>query len=858
MQGWGYDVTTTGYGSLYGSTKNEWYTSFFNGTSSASPMVAASAALLQSVANASTGQCLTPAEVRTILRNTGTPQADSASYPAASYPIGPQPNLRAALDQFVQAAPETIGVTPSDSTLSAGQQQTFAAVYSDANGAADIARAYVWFRPQSAPAPSVAAGEAAPAAAADDCLVQYTGNRLYLWSGSAWLDAGVPGAGSTVNNGLCYLYAGSSSVSTAGNTLTLNLRLHFRSSFTGTKDIYLYARDGAGAWSSVDDRGDLTVQGSVAPTTVSVAPSNATVDVGAQQTFAAVYADANGAQDIGRAYLLVNSSYTTAGACFVQYTSNTLYLWSGSGWLSAGTPGSGVTVNNGLCDLYGASSSVSTSGNQLTVNFRLSFRAGFAGAKNLYLRAKDNAGLWSPADDRGDLTVQGAVAPTTVSVTPSNATVDVGAQQTFAAVYADANGAQDIGRAYLLVNSSYTTAGACFVQYTSNRLYLWSGSGWLSAGTPGSGSTVNNGLCDLYGASSSVSTSGDQLTVNYRLSFRSGFVGSKNLYLRAKDSTGLWSAADDRGDLTVQGQAPSTVSVTPNNATLAPGELQTFTALYSDANGAADIARAYGWFRPQSAPPLSVAAGEVAPAATADDCLVQYTGNRLYLWSGSAWLDAGVPGAGSTVNNGQCYLYAGSSSVSTAGNTLTLNLRLHFRSSFTGAKDIYLYARDSTGAWSSVDDRGDLTVQGSVAPTTVSVTPSSATVDVGAQQTFAAVYSDANGAQDIGRAYLLINSSYTTAGACFVQYTANKLYLWSGSGWLSAGIPGSGVTVSNGLCDLYGASSSVSTSGDQLTVNFRLSFRAGFVGSKNLYLRAKDSTGLWSPADDRGDLTVQV
>ena len=98
-QGWGEDVVTTGYGSLYNGGANAEYTDTFNGTSSATPIVAGVVACLQGAAIQALGAPLSPAVVRDLLSDpaNGTPQADSPAYPAASYHIGPLPDLRRVL-----------------------------------------------------------------------------------------------------------------------------------------------------------------------------------------------------------------------------------------------------------------------------------------------------------------------------------------------------------------------------------------------------------------------------------------------------------------------------------------------------------------------------------------------------------------------------------------------------------------------------------------------------------------------------------------------------------------------------------------------------------------------------------------
>ena len=92
-QGWGREVTTTGYGDLQGgANEDEWYTDQFSGTSSASPIVVGAIASLQGVQRRR-GAPLTAAAVRNLLRMTGSPQQDAPTRPATQR-IGNRPNLR--------------------------------------------------------------------------------------------------------------------------------------------------------------------------------------------------------------------------------------------------------------------------------------------------------------------------------------------------------------------------------------------------------------------------------------------------------------------------------------------------------------------------------------------------------------------------------------------------------------------------------------------------------------------------------------------------------------------------------------------------------------------------------------------
>jgi len=95
LQGWGDDVVTTGYGDAFdgGGDPNQYYTQVFSGTSSASPMIAGAAALIQGVQMACGGTPLAPSTVRDLLVSTGSPQV-SGPYPGN---IGPRPDLHGAL-----------------------------------------------------------------------------------------------------------------------------------------------------------------------------------------------------------------------------------------------------------------------------------------------------------------------------------------------------------------------------------------------------------------------------------------------------------------------------------------------------------------------------------------------------------------------------------------------------------------------------------------------------------------------------------------------------------------------------------------------------------------------------------------
>jgi serine protease len=106
VHGWGDSVATMGFGDLFdgnaggGPDINQLYTGFFNGTSSASPIVTGAVADLKGVALAN-GLGMTPAQTRQLLVATGTPSPSSKH-------IGSLPDLRAAISALLNQRPNLL------------------------------------------------------------------------------------------------------------------------------------------------------------------------------------------------------------------------------------------------------------------------------------------------------------------------------------------------------------------------------------------------------------------------------------------------------------------------------------------------------------------------------------------------------------------------------------------------------------------------------------------------------------------------------------------------------------------------------------------------------------------------------
>jgi hypothetical protein len=339
-----------------------------------------------------------------------------------------------------------------------------------------------------------------------------------------------------------------------------------------------------------------------------------------------------------------------------------------------------------------------------------------------------------------------------------------------------------------------------------------------------------------------VSSSGNTLTQSFATSFNPAFAGSKNLFLHVSDNSGAASGWYQRGTWTVPGgsgsspAAPTPVSITPSSGS---GSSQTFTALFSDANGASDIQYTYVLMN--------------SGLTWAGACGLRYdrAANVLQIINdqGSGWQGGINPGSG-TLSNSKCTVNGSGFSVGSSGNTLTQIFTTSFASEFEGSKSLFLHTSDNGGAASGWVLAGSWTVSGGsdagqdpAAPSVDSITPSSGS---GAYQAFTARFSDGNGANDLRYTYVLMNSALTWVGSCGLRYdrASNLLQIINdqGSGWQGGITPGSG-TLSNSKCTVNGSGFSISASGNALTQNFAASFSSAFKGNRKVYLDASDNAG---------------
>ena len=120
LHAWGRHIIAPGYGNYYDLEGDSLSYILFGGTSGASPMVTAAAAIIQANYIAKNGIPATPATLKQLLRNTGTAQVN-----VSGENIGPMPDLKKAIDslwQIDEISPPVI--TPSSGSYNMPLQLT--------------------------------------------------------------------------------------------------------------------------------------------------------------------------------------------------------------------------------------------------------------------------------------------------------------------------------------------------------------------------------------------------------------------------------------------------------------------------------------------------------------------------------------------------------------------------------------------------------------------------------------------------------------------------------------------------------------------------------------------------------------
>jgi hypothetical protein len=280
----------------------------------------------------------------------------------------------------LKSGAQPVSVNPNAGTAG---RQVFTFVARDSAGASSIKYAQFLFSKSGV-------------SALNACYISYspTGNTFYLLSDdmTQWYGL-VGGSANTIGNAQCEIHGATSGSSAAGTDLTVKVDLSFQSLFAGAKTTSELCGDtlgNASGWVSVGTWNDLGDPNLVEVTSLSPLPGT-----GLGQILTAKVTDGSGAATISFAEFVMNTTLNGIGACFIYYdpASNVFFLLNDAGTAWSGlVAGSATQVSNSQCTLNGVGSSGFPSGSTLAITYNLTFAAGFAGTKQIYMQAGDAAG----------------------------------------------------------------------------------------------------------------------------------------------------------------------------------------------------------------------------------------------------------------------------------------------------------------------------------------------------------------------------------------------------------------------------------------------------------------------------------
>jgi formylglycine-generating enzyme required for sulfatase activity len=429
----------------------------------------------------------------------------------------------------------------------------------------------------------------------------------------------------------------------------------------------------------------------------------------------------------------------------------------------------------------------------------------------------------------GVLTPQAASAvnsaPINLGLTPSGGPISAG-PVTFTGIYRDPDGYGTLSKCYLLINDSVTQANAAFLLYdrAANRVYLKNdaNSSWGTGYAPGTNVTLENTQCQFSVKDTSVSGSGTDLTVNWRIALKSPFSGRLlNGYMYVQDAGSLTDGWDMLG--IYYNIKPQVVSISPDSGLMPVDTKTSLTSLYRDPNGCADLRKCY------------MLVNDVLAQTNAVFGFYDRTANKVYLKNdaNTSWGTGYTPGTDVTLSNSQCEMYVKDTSRTLSGTDLTVVWSFKLKPSMTG-KNLYswMYAADTAAAYDGWKKVGTHFIP--AAPTCAGVTPSSGSVQAGPRQVFTAEYDDDNGPADIYQCYLQISQYSSQANAVLLLYDLKKGLVFlrndANNSWGTGQAPGTGLTLENSQCAVHVKDIVIAESGpNSLTIDWNLSLKPGLV-----------------------------
>ncbi|MHB0999292.1 MAG: TolB family protein [Armatimonadota bacterium] len=162
----------------------------------------------------------------------------------------------------------------------------------------------------------------------------------------------------------------------------------------GDIDIFVYDQ----GIDVVPEEGAIDIGSS--PSSVSLSPNSAAYAVGKTMALKTTYSDPDGYEDIATCHSIVNPTLSEIKSIWLKYdqVNNKLYIRNDAGttWVGGITPGTAATIQNSQCSVYCGATTVERLGNDLTINWNITFKIAMAGKTcNAWLKVIDSKYLMS-------------------------------------------------------------------------------------------------------------------------------------------------------------------------------------------------------------------------------------------------------------------------------------------------------------------------------------------------------------------------------------------------------------------------------------------------------------------------------
>ena len=361
--------------------------------------------------------------------------------------------------------------------------------------------------------------------------------RVYLgsWTGPT----GISGSSGVLDSADCSVALSGTRMTADATGVTWEIPVTFKPAMNGSWKSYLTSFDRSFRWSPTAEVGTWTSTGP----TISSIGYTATPVVAGDASRAQFLFTFGGGSNFGAGLGLISVWLNGRHSCFfsMDRRNNMIGLAKddGQSW-NAGFFGQSTVLENSLCRIRPASSSITANGDNWEARMDIEILPPMRGAQNVWSLAADVNGANAAEGWKQYAAYTPYAAPDlstmTSSVTPSAATAQSLDFRYVIQTNADGRFARD---GWMILNTTLATAGGCVLGYEilSKQLYVNPHSGG-PVGVAGTTGTLSGTECSIDLAQSSISTDLDAATIIVRVTFAAGFTGAKDHWVWGTDRAG--------------------------------------------------------------------------------------------------------------------------------------------------------------------------------------------------------------------------------------------------------------------------------------------------------------------------------